>query len=144
MIIVNNKELPLIVQQQASNKWFGLNYSKLELLTKVPIFEDFDFLSIDSMIINTKEFESEFKRGDGDLFGLSSIIKGCDSFRIDGFICYELAVIIAATHGDDAICLYYEEDKPEPVVIVSDWSVNKCRWKLLASNFEEFWQWVRC
>jgi hypothetical protein len=140
MHIINN-ELPLVVEQNANDKWSSVNYLKLELMTKVPMSEGLQFLSIDSMVINTKELELDFKSGGCDLFGLSSITKGYDSFRKDGFICYELAVIIAATHGDDAICLYYEGG--DPVVIVSDWSINKCRWKLLASSFEEFWEKIK-
>ena len=140
MIVINKHKLPETLEKLILNKqWEASLY--FENLKKIPSLQDIvylQFLSVDSMKKNTLRLKDDYLEGDGELFGLVAINDFIEK-QEKGYLPFESIVIIAASPGDDSICLFYDS-KGDIKVYASDWSTNKCRWVMIANSFDCFYK----
>lgn len=122
-----------------ANKWkLPDQHEKLKLITKFNDVSILLFMSPELMRQNTNEIIKYYTSGDSELFGIASKNDKINKVK-DGFLCYENLIVIAATYTDDVICLVYNDNDLIPEVFASDWSENKCRWKKIADDFDQFY-----
>jgi hypothetical protein len=131
------KDLPLpnlLVEMLNSGRWKAPDDK--ELIKKIGIedADDLSFLSLAGMESNTNQLRQLALNGYSDLMGLCS---GNVELLPEGYLDVTKAIVIAATYGDEALCLDYS-NSIEPKIVVTNNTGSSTRWLLVAENFEKF------
>ena len=130
--LVNGHILPLqLVIAIAAGRW-GPSCCKADL-SALPIEDkdDLVLLNVPEMIRNTHELKVALARGDGTLFALTE-----DGSPVPGFLDVNQSVVIAVTHGEEALALDYSVGK-EPRVVATHYEPGNLKWVEVAQSFDD-------
>jgi SMI1-KNR4 cell-wall len=133
-VYVNGLTLPdLLIEILESGRWKAPEDKILLANFGIEDVGDLEFLTLEEMESNTAQSKMLIEKGYGDMMGLTSK----NEMAPDGYLNVSQSVVIAATHGDEALCLDYSNSE-NPKVVASCVLNNKMRWKTVAESFEKF------
>jgi hypothetical protein len=139
IVAVNGLELPgALVELVDAGRWRRPGtVDELRRLTGLVDAHDLEFLGIESMELNTRALVATVEvPDDARRFRLASSRHDRRPVTDPSVLDVDLAVLIAATHGDAMLCLDYRAHPDHPTVVVSDWPGAEARWRVLSPNIE--------
>ena len=136
-IRVNNLQLPhLLIELVKRGYW-----KRHRVGTQIPNLpiedvDDLSFFKFDEMQSNTNELLYWVTLADGtaDLFQL---VDGDKTTVKEGFLDVSKAVMIAATRGEEFICLDYSKGG-DPRIVATSYADKGIKWLEIAHNIEDF------
>lgn len=131
-VVVNGLVLPeSLAARAASGRW---GPSTRPDSTGLPIVDrdDLVLLSPDGMARNTRQLRAAMADGYGDLLGLAAAAGRAEP----GFLDVERAVLIAVTHGQEALALDYSTPGP-PRVVATNPGPGGPKWVEVAADVDE-------
>jgi hypothetical protein len=130
---VNGLKLPdQLVTMLASGRWNPPE--DREVLAKLGIEDSADlaFLGLAAMEENTNALK-QLSDKQGELFGL---VSGCGKSIVEGQLDITKAVMIAATRGQEALCLDYST-AGTPRIVASRYEPEGVKWVEVARSFDD-------
>lgn len=117
--------------------------SRLRKITSIDNILILDFLDPNEMEVETEAIKNLYFNDPENILGVYSKVhdKSNESDHHEQ-VAIEEIVTIAASFGDDAICLKFNNVNKPPEVYVNDWSSGSCKWKKIANSFDEFYNYI--
>lgn len=132
---INDLPLPiLLVEMLHSGRWKAPNDKDVIRHLGIEDADDLSFIDLVQMKNNTNQLHQLIVDGYGDVMGLCS---NNLELLAKGYLDVTKAVIIAATFGDEALCLDYSSSII-PKIVATGYTGSQARWKVVADNLEKF------
>jgi hypothetical protein len=133
-IVVNGLDLPeLLTEMLASGAWKAPSDKQVLSVLGISDKDDLKFFTVTEMEENSNDLRRLLTDGYGEVLGL---YLGDTQVGPNGFLDVTRAVVIAATRGQEALCLDYREGG-EPRVVVTIDETPGIFWRVAADTFEQ-------
>lgn len=142
MIKINSHPLPKLLESAIDTGHWKIpeDTTRLRNVTGIDNIGILNFLNPKEMEIETAAISNLCLDDPENVMNVYSMVNDKDAnVDRDWKIAVEEIVVIAASFGDDVICLNYKNADDCPEVYVTDWSGAKCQWKKISNSFEEFY-----
>lgn len=132
-ITINGHPLPQrLIELIDSGSWGSAKYAANLNVLPIEDKDDLTFLDLRGIAENTRELQAMWERGEGTLFSLSN---GQTSSA--GTLDIAQAVVIAATYGQEVLCLDYSMGTV-PRVVSTHYQSGKVTWTEISTSFDQF------
>jgi hypothetical protein len=133
-IVVNGLSLPkLLTEMLTSGAWKAPSDKRVLSVLGISDTDDLKFFTVAEMEENSNDLRRLLTDGYGEVLGL---YLGAAHVGPNGFLDVTRAVVIAATRGQEALCLDYSEGGEPRVVVTFDESPG-IFWRVVADTFEQ-------
>lgn len=162
-IYLEGLEVPdLLVQMIDSGLWLALNNKKVAERLGFDATDDVEFFDLSKIKDNTVQLR---KLAEGDYAEQMSLVSGRTKDLQEGYLNVEKALVIAATYGDEMLCLDYSDSRSsevpsqarnscqqavdcvslvqeplhcrtEPKVVATNYSNCEMKWVIVAENID--------